>query len=266
MFNWAYDISSLQLAGIMSGASVALMWFGIIFLKPFLRLWFRRQTDTNSVVGNTLSSFSVFYGLLLGLISVATYQNFSTLSDNITREASVVAALYRDFSHYDQPARETLQEQMRDYVRVTIDRDWPLQQKGIVPGGGSSAVTSLYDTLAAYEPQRLGQQLLHAEALREFNTFIEVRRTRLANVTSGIPGVLWYVVLMGAALNILLFLMFEMRFFTHLLLGGIVAFFLGVMIFLIIALDTPFRGEVSVSPEPFEAVYDSMMKPKMGAK
>lgn len=266
MFNWAYDIGTLELAGILSGASVAVMWLGILFLKPFLRLWFRGQADTNSVVGNTLSSFSVFYGLLLGLISVATYQNYSNLSDNITRESSVVAALYRDFSHYDSPTRETLQAQLRDYVRTTVDRDWELQRKGIVPSGGSSVVTALYDTLTAYEPQRLSQQLLHAEALREFNTFIEVRRTRLANITGGIPGVLWYVVLMGAALNILLFLMFDMRFLTHILLGGIVAFFLGVMIFIIVSLDTPFRGDVSVGPEPFEAVYDSMMKPKLGAK
>jgi hypothetical protein len=74
------------------------------------------------------------------------------------------------------------------------------------------------------------------------------------------------VVLMGGALNFLLFLLFDMRFMVHMLLGGIVAFFLGVMIFVIVAMDSPFRGEVSVGPDPLEALYDSMMKPKMGAK
>jgi hypothetical protein len=39
-----------------------------------------------------------------------------------------------------------------------------------------------------------------------------------------------------------------MRFFTHIILGVIVAFFLGVVIFLIIAMDRPMRGEVSVQP------------------
>ena len=33
------------------------------------------------------------------------------------------------------------------------------------------------------------------------------------------------------------------------------------MIFLIAAMDNPFRGEVSVGPDPFEAVYQSLMKP-----
>jgi hypothetical protein len=266
MFNWLYDVPVLQQGAFLSGASVALMWFGIIFVKPILRLILRRQSDTNGVVGNTISAFSVFYGLLLGLISVATYQNFSNLSDNVTREASIVAALYRDFSAYDPPAREELQDAMRAYVRATIDDDWPQQMKGTVPSGGSGRVGMMYAKLTAYEPQRIGQQILHAEALREFNTFIEVRRTRLANISGGIPGVLWYVVLMGAALNILLFWMFDMRFLVHMILGGIVAFFLGVMILIIVNLDTPFRGEVTVGADPFEAIYDSMMKPKMGAK
>jgi hypothetical protein len=133
MPNWVYDLPSLQLAGLMSGISVGIMWFGIIFIKPFFRLLFRNQTDINSVVGNTLSSYSVFYGLLLGLISVATYQNFSNLSDNISREASIVAVLYRDFSAYQSPTREELQDGMRSYLRTTIDKDWPEQMKGQVP-------------------------------------------------------------------------------------------------------------------------------------
>ena len=266
MFNWAYEIPNWQVGAILSGGSVVLMWVGIIFIRPFFRLLFARQADLNAVVGNTVSAFSVFYGLLLGLISVGTYQTYSTLSDNVTKEASVIAALYRAFSVYDSPTREKLQEALRAYVRVTIDVDWPMQQRGVVPSGGSSKVATLYPELARYEPQRLSQQILHAEVLREFNTFIEVRRTRLANVTTGMPGVLWYVVLIGGALNILLFWMFDMRFIVHILLGGIVAFFLGVMIFIIVTLDVPFRGEISVGPDPFEVVYNSLMKPKIDEK
>jgi hypothetical protein len=170
------------------------MWAGIIFIKPFFRLLFGRQADLNSVVGNTVSAFSVLYGLLIGLISVGVYQTYSDLSDNIAKEASIVAALYRDFSAYDSPAREELQDALKTYVSTTIKVDWPAQQRGIVPPAGSSKVGTLFTKLAHYEPQRLSQQILHAEVLREFNNFIEVRRTRLANVTSGLPGVLWYVV------------------------------------------------------------------------
>ena len=63
----------------------------------------------------------------------------------------------------------------------------------------------------------------------------------------------------GALINIMLIWMLNMRFFTHLLLGAIVSFFLGVMIFLIASLDNPMRGEVSVSPDNYQLVYDVLM-------
>ncbi|MFE7717609.1 hypothetical protein ACFU44_01045 [Nocardia rhizosphaerihabitans] len=43
------------------------------------------------------------------------------------------------------------------------------------------------------------------------------------------------------------------------MLGGLFAFFLGAMIFLIAALDYPFRGDLSVSSEPFDSVYTNVM-------
>ena len=51
-----------------------------------------------------------------------------------------------------------------------------------------------------------------------------------------------------------------MRFLTHILLGGIVAFFLGVMIFLIASMDNPMRGELGVSPGVYQLVYDGVMQ------
>ena len=82
---------------------------------------------------------------------------------------------------------------------------------------------------------------------------------RLHSVTTGIPHVMWYVVLIGALINIAIVWMFDMKFLTHMLLGGLLVFFLGAMIFLIAAMDNPFRGEVSVSSEAFELVYKNML-------
>jgi hypothetical protein len=113
----------------------------------------------------------------------------------------------------------------------------------------------------AFEPSKKGEEIVQAEALRQLNSLIELRRSRLANVTTGIPAVLWWVVAIGAAITILLLAMLDMEIHVHLILGSAVCLFLGLVIFLIAAMDHPFRGEVSVGPEPFEAIYDTLMKP-----
>jgi hypothetical protein len=90
------------------------------------------------------------------------------------------------------------------------------------------------------------------------NKLVEYRQARLYAVTDGIPAVMWYVVVLGAAINIGLVWLFDMKLVSHLFLGGLLAFFLGTVVFLLAALDNPFRGEVCITPEPFEYVYKTM--------
>jgi hypothetical protein len=45
----------------------------------------------------------------------------------------------------------------------------------------------------------------------------------------------------------------------HIIITGTLSAFLGLVIFLIAAMDYPFRGEVSVDAAPFEQVYTMVM-------
>ena len=69
-----------------------------------------------------------------------------------------------------------------------------------------------------------------------------------------------WVVAFGALLNIMLIWMQDMERHVHLILGGVLASILGGVIFLIAALDNPFRGEVSVGPDSIELAYQTGMK------
>ena len=118
----------------------------------------------------------------------------------------------------------------------------------------------------AFEPTTRSADNLQAETLRQLNSFIELRRLRLNTVTTGLPATLWYVVVLGAVGNQLLCRLFSVdRLWLHLALAGILAFFIGLVIFLIAAMNNPYRGEFSVSAEPFEALFDGPMKPTAGS-
>ena len=90
-------------------------------------------------------------------------------------------------------------------------------------------------------------------------SFLKRDACRLFSVTAGIPPIMWYVVAVGALINMLLIWMFDLRLRTHLLLGGSISFFTGTMICLIVLLDNPFRGAVGVSPQAFELIHSQMM-------
>jgi len=260
MFYWIYDLPTWTVAFLFAFVFIGVSWLGAVFVRPVLRLLLHKEPDLNNAVGNVLSFFSVPYGLLLGMLAVATFQALSTADQSAENEASSLASLYRDVSSYPNPPRSELQDALREYTRYVIEEAWPLQRKGIIPAGGTERVTAIQAKLMAFEPQTRGQEVLHAEALRQFNSFVSARRMRLYSVEGGIPAIMWYTVVAGALVSLIFIWMLNLRFITHLLLGGLTAFALASMICLTALMDNPFRGELSVSPDAFQLVYDSLMK------
>jgi hypothetical protein len=261
VFYWIYDYPSSLVGPLFALTFLAATWAATLLLRRYVHRWFHTERRANDMVGFMLSSFSVLYGILVGLIAVAAYQNYGTVSDVVTKEASSLAALYRDLRGYPQPSRGRLQGLLHDYTRYEIERDWPQQQRGIVPTEGSHRIAQFVDELMSFQPGRRSEEVVHAEALRQLNNYLNLRQDRLSSVGEGIPAVLWWVVGIGALISILLVAMLDMEIHVHLILGAALSMFLGLIIYLIAAMDNPFRGEVSVTPEPFESVLKTLMDP-----
>jgi hypothetical protein len=261
MFYWIYEYPAWIIAGLFAAVFVGTTWLAVFVFRRFLKSWIHSDRPANDMVGFMFSGFSVLYGLLVGLQAVAAYQNFASVSDIVTKEASSLAALYRDVHAYPQPIRGKLQNDLRNYARFLIDRAWPLQQHGIVQNEGTHRVTQFAVDLMAFEPSKKSEEIAHAEAYRQFAAYNELRQIRLADVDTGLPAIFWWVMALGAFITITLIAMLDMQLPVHLILSTIMSLFLSLVIFLIAVMDNPFRGGVSVGPEPFEAVYQNLMKP-----
>jgi hypothetical protein len=260
MFYWIYDVPTPVMAGWFAVVFVGFSWIGAVLIRPPLLTFVRTRLGANNdLVGYLLSCYSVFYGLLLGLLAVAAYQNFSQVELAVTQEAASLAALHDDASAFPDPVGENLRLLLRDYCRHVLKYEWPLQRKGIVPVQGGIALTAFMERLIAVEPRTKAEELLVAETLRQYNRLQEFRQLRRYSTTAGIPVVMWYVVIVGSIINIALVWLFDMKLISHFFLGGLLAFFIATLIFLITALDHPFRGEVSISPDVFENVYKIIM-------
>ena len=257
---WIYDYPIWAMWALFVAAFVAFTWIGILVTRKTIHGWIHGDRRTNDMVGVALSSFFVLYGLLLGLLAVATFQNYSNISDNLDKEASSLSALYRDVSAYPQPIRGHLQERLREYARYTVEEGWDEQRRGIMPKGEPARSGLIARTLFYFEPTKKSEEILHAETLRESAHRIQLSRTRMSNIDAGLPAVLWWVVLFGAVLNIMLIWMQDMEIHVHLILGAILASILGTVIFLIAELDNPFRGNVAIGPDSLERVYKGIMQ------
>ena len=188
MFYWIYDYPTVYIGALFAAVFVGSTWLLIFLFRAAVHRWIHTEKRANDMVGFAFSSFSVLYGLLVGLLAVAAYQNFAGVSDIVTKEASSLAALYREFEAYPQPIKGRLQNDLRNYTRFVIDRAWPEQRRGIIPTEGTHRMTQIIDDLMSFEPSKKSEEIAHAETYRQLNAYTELRRSRLANVTTGIPG------------------------------------------------------------------------------
>jgi hypothetical protein len=259
---WVYDLPNWLFGTLTIAITEAIALGGLYATRKSVRRIHGTEHSHNEVVGFFLSAICVFYGITLALLAVGTWQIYSDVDSRVGEEAAAIGVLYRDISSFPEPTRTELQTDLRQYTRQVIDVAWPLQRRGIVPQSEGLVLSALQSHLVSFEPRTEGQKELFAEAHRGFSRLAELRGRRLQSVREGLPGPLWTIVLAGALLSIAVTWFFDMRSQSmHVWMTVTFSALLGLLIFLLGAMDNPFRGEISVSSEPFELVYQRRMQP-----
>jgi uncharacterized protein len=260
LVTWLNGLTAIELALVFCTFYIAITLLGITLIHPLMRRVVHGKGQVNDVVIFVAANFGLVYAVLLGLLIVATFQITKDLQDHIAMEASSLSTVYRGAESYPEPLRGELRSQLRDYIHYVLEKDWPAHRKAHVLIGGDHRLQAIRETLFSYEKAGKPQEALHGEMLRYFDAMNVSREERLSAVSSSIPDVLWYIVIIGSLITIVFIWMIHMDLIQQIILGGTSAFFLGLTTFLIYAMDHPLQAAVAVGPEPFQAVYDSAMK------
>jgi hypothetical protein len=164
-------------------------------------------------------------------------------------------------SSYPEPIRLDLQKELREYTDQVIHGAWPLQRRGKIPTAGIEHMNRFQAVLDRFEPATEGQKILHAETLRAYNLLIQARRLRLDAASTSLPAVMWAVIVVGAFISLTACFFFKVEDARlHGILVTLLAIFMGLVIFMIFALDRPFRGDLGLPADPYQLIYDQLMK------
>lgn len=258
---WMYDIPTWALALIVVTVFVGLALGGLAIAHRQIHRSVAADAIDNGTVGWFFSGVSLLYGLLLGLLTVAAWGGYNQATSIASQEASSVAVLYRDLAGYSDRPRDQMRQQLRDYVRVVIHISWPAQRQGMLPDSETVVLNQFQKLLMNQSGLTPEQLVTHSETIRAYNSVVDLRRQRLEVLKSGVPSVLWLVVLLGAVATIVFSYCFVVEsYFLHAFLTGILAAMIGLLVFLLVALDHPYWGQISVSSDAYQLVFATLMK------
>jgi Protein of unknown function (DUF4239) len=258
--DWFYDLPVQVSLPLFVVLFVLVSTLILVGLRPWVRRMAENPGEWDRVLGYAISSYGLFYGILLALVAVSVYQNFTEVHGAVLGETSALAALYRDVSGFPHADAVPLQTGLRDYVHTVITHDWPLQQQGIVPNDGTVAVDAFQRRLLAIEPKTAGQQALLTQTIGAFNDFVVARRARVDDTTLSLPSLLWGVLWVGAAINAVMLSLIQVKKLTiHLVMSGLIALYVGLLIYVTASMDHPYSGGISIGPDAFRLLLTQVM-------
>jgi len=116
LINWLHELP------VVVGAALIILFFlvptiiGVSLLQPIIVRLLRREKDPSLPVGYLLNAFTLYYAVLLALLSVAVFENYNKANDAVGREATAIVAFYRDLRGYPEPARSELIGLLQRYL------------------------------------------------------------------------------------------------------------------------------------------------------
>lgn len=260
--HWLYDLPTWLMALLIVTLLVSVSLTGLYITHQRLHRGNLTDHIDNGTVGWFFSGLTLFYGLLLGLLTVAAWGSYNQTITIASQEAATIATLYRDLAGYPKTAQNELRYQLRQYVHLVIEKSWPAQRQGKLPTSETVVLNLFQKHLFSLEQFSQSQLVIHAETIRAYNSLVELRRQRLEAINGGVPGVIWAVVLLGAMATIFFSYCFVVKSYPlHATLTGVLSAMIGLLIFLLVVLDHPFWGEVSVSSDAYKAVLYNLMIP-----
>lgn len=221
---------------------------GLVLFHRVIHLNLRRAH--NELTGDAVAVISVTYAVLLAFIAIATWESFTNSEDIVDREADYVGSIYRDTQGLPPELGQEIRNDISDYANTVIRIEWPLQQKGRIPGQGWTPLRRVHSAIVTMQPASRGEEVIQAELLRTLNLLYGARTSRLSGVQGHIPGVIWWVIFLGGMITTgytYLFGFDDLR--MHLITTAAISTSMALVVVLIIALDWPFRGVVSVTPD-----------------
>ena len=196
------------------------------------------------------------FAVLLGLVVVLAFTSYDESRAGAETEALTLAQQYEVVHLLPPAAGRRLASELLCYGRSVVHEEWPSMQDGTQTDAANPWGVALFRTLRGIEPKTAAQQAAYAKYLDQRLDREAARSARIHGAVGVIPGPLWLVLFVIAAMIVGFMLLFadsgERAFVQATLIGTVVAVMVATLL-VIGFLNHPYRpGLGSLKPTAME--------------
>ena len=243
---------------------------GVLFIAgsvliSLLGLWVVRKfapyevmEGHKEIAGFIYGILGTIYAVILGFSVVVLWEQIHDAEIIADREASQLSDLHRLAQGLPAEQTRALTESLEKYCKLVIDEEWPLMDMGKSSPKAHDQLLEIWRQGRSLDPQKEGEKIVLDKILDALVNLDDARRGRLLAARSFLPKPLWFALIAGAMITVGFSYLFGLKnAIANTVITTLLAASIGLGLFLIVALDGPFSGALSVSPEAFSAVLEN---------
>ncbi|MGI8771736.1 MAG: hypothetical protein ACR2JE_09885 [Acidobacteriaceae bacterium] len=219
------------------------------------------RREHNEIIGWQLSVLGAVYSVMLGFMLYTVWTNFQLAKQNVGAEANSLVNVSRLANGLPAEQRNTMQALARSYADLMVHKEWPDMEQSRLTPESHAVMIRMWRTLTSVQPSNAGQASSLDHAQTELSSMTEHRRLREVQIFDRLPGLLWTVLISGAALLLFCCTLLGARSaWIHMVLIGSLAFLLALLLITISSVDRPLQGWIRVSPAAFQRAAASLQE------
>lgn len=258
MPSWFYAINVYLALALIFILCCLISFIGLLTARKYFS-----SLDNRDVVTKVVWQTVLFFSTMFITFWIATnWHNIGDLHALTNKEATLISSLYNDATSTNPSNRKVLTKSIQNYLDNVINVEYPALQQGRIPSDNDAVFRDLVLNIHGYLPAgRVEDQLRYNRMLENLQTLSEIREARLSFLNGNMTGPLLYFLLVITALGC---------FWTGCINTKSLVFSIFIIMsqnillssstWLILEMDKPFQGAMSVNDEPFVNIKNEIEK------
>ncbi|MGH2600371.1 MAG: DUF4239 domain-containing protein, partial [Dehalococcoidia bacterium] len=216
--------------------------------------------ESHAVAATTMQILGTSYAVLLAFVVVVAWQSFQDAQSRSIEEAADLTTLYHLTAALPQPEQQQARDVIVEYARIVTEEEWPAMAQGhAVPEARAqiARLWQIYTGLAATAQTNPA----YADSLQNVADLENQRELRLLDARSDLPLFVWVLLIVGAVLTVgCVYFLGVTSSALEVTMTASLAGMIALILVLIYALDHPFQGDLSVSPDDYHAILQEVTR------
>ncbi len=221
-----------------------------------------RRRVHNDVIGWQISILGTIYAVMIGFMLYAVWANYQTAETNVDNEANALVNLFRTANGLPPAQRSAIEIAASNYGNAVVYQEWPTMSRSEIPRAGVPFIRQLWAITTQTSTQNNAQLVSLHQAMYELSSLTVYRRLRVLESRSGMPNILWAVLVIGGAITTAsCCLIGTENIALHFTLIVALSLLISMSLVAIADIDRAFQGSVHVSPYAFVRAQETMLSP-----